>query len=47
MKHVRSLDAIHLATAARVGRDVREMVTYDQRMALAAQPMGYKVSSPA
>lgn len=43
---LRSLDAIHLTTAARVGRDLGEIVTYDQRMALAAQQMGYKVSSP-
>jgi predicted nucleic acid-binding protein len=44
---LRSLDAIHLATAERIGRDLGEIVTYDQRMALAAQQMGYKVSSPA
>lgn len=44
---LRSLDAIHLATAGRVGRDLGEIVTYDQRMALAAQQMGYRVSSPA
>lgn len=43
---LRSLDAIHLTTAARIGRDLGEIVTYDQRMALAAQQMGYKVSSP-
>jgi predicted nucleic acid-binding protein len=44
---LRSLDAIHLATAGRIGRDLGEIVTYDQRMAFAAQQMGYKVSSPA
>ena len=44
---LRSLDAIHLATAGRIGRDLGEIVTYDQRMALAAQEMGYKVLSPA
>lgn len=43
---LRSLDAIHLATAGRIGRDLGEIVTYDQRMALAAQQMGYKVSTP-
>ncbi len=43
---LRSLDAIHLATAARVGADLAEIVTYDQRMAAAARAMGYKVSSP-
>jgi predicted nucleic acid-binding protein len=44
---LRSLDAIHLATAARLGRDLGEIVTYDHRMAVAAQQMGHKVSSPA
>ena len=44
---LRSLDAIHLATAGRIGRDLGEIVTYDQRMALAAQLMGHKVSSPS
>jgi len=44
---LRSLDAIHLATAGRIGRDLDEIVTYDQRMALAAQAMGHKVSSPS
>ena len=41
-----SLDAIHLATAGRIGADLGEIVTYDQRMAAAARSMGYKVSSP-
>jgi predicted nucleic acid-binding protein len=44
---LRSLDAIHLATAGRIGRDLGEIVTYDQRMAHAAQQMGYTVLSPA
>ena len=43
---LRSLDAIHLATAGRIGTDLAEIVTYDQRMAAAALAMGYKVSSP-
>ena len=43
---LRALDAVHLATAARVGADLAEIVTYDQRMAAAARSMGYKVSSP-
>ncbi len=43
---LRSLDAIHLATAGRIGRDLGELVTYDQRMVLAAQQMGYRVVSP-
>lgn len=44
---LRSLDAIHLATAGRIGRDLSEIVTYDHRMALAARELGYKVSTPA
>jgi predicted nucleic acid-binding protein len=43
---LRSLDAVHLATAGRIGADLAEIVTYDQRMASAARSMGYKVSSP-
>lgn len=44
---LRSLDAIHLVTAGRIGGDLGEIVTYDQRMALAARQMGYRVSSPS
>jgi uncharacterized protein len=44
---LRSVDAIHIATAGRIGADLAEIVTYDQRMAAAARSMGYKVSSPA
>ena len=44
---LRSLDAIHLATAERLGRDIRELVIYDERMAQAARHLGYRVSSPA
>jgi uncharacterized protein len=43
---LRSLDAVHIATAGRIGADLAEIVTYDQRMAAAARSMGYKVSSP-
>jgi predicted nucleic acid-binding protein len=44
---LRSLDAIHLATAERLGSDIRELVIYDDRMAQAARHLGYRVSSPA
>lgn len=44
---LRSLDAIHLVTAGRIGGDLGEIVTYDQRMALAARQMGHRVSSPS
>jgi uncharacterized protein len=43
---MRSLDAIHLATAKRLGADLREIVTYDERMATASRAMGFVVSSP-
>jgi predicted nucleic acid-binding protein len=44
---VRSLDAIHLAAAGRLGTDLSEIVTYDERMAAAAKSMGFKVSAPS
>lgn len=44
---LRSLDAIHLATAKRLGDDISELVVYDERMAMAAQRLGYRVSSPS
>jgi predicted nucleic acid-binding protein len=44
---LRSLDAIHLATAERLGRDIRELVMYDEHMAHTARQLGYRVSSPA
>ncbi|MGH2519379.1 MAG: type II toxin-antitoxin system VapC family toxin, partial [Chloroflexota bacterium] len=43
---VRSFDAIHMATAALLGDDVRDLVTYDERMASAARSLGCRVSSP-
>jgi predicted nucleic acid-binding protein len=43
---LRSLDAIHLATATRLGADLSDLVTYDDRMSAAARAMGYRVSSP-
>ncbi len=41
---VRSLDAIHLASALRVG--AREMLVYDRRLAEAAAAVGLEVLSP-
>ena len=43
---VRSLDAIHLATAQELGSDLARIVTYDDRMAAAARALGLTVSSP-
>ena len=44
---LRSLDAIHLATAARLGTDLGSLVTYDLRMADAARRRGLRVDMPA
>jgi uncharacterized protein len=44
---LRSLDAIHLASARTLGPSVRQVVTYDERMAHAAQAAGFKVASPS
>lgn len=43
---VRSLDAIHLATAQQLSSDLGPFVTYDERMAAAASGLGFTVSSP-
>lgn len=45
--HVRSLDAIHLATAQLLGADLGHVVTYDDRMADAARQLGLKTASPS
>ncbi len=44
---LRSLDAIHLATAQLLDQDLRQVVTYDDRMATAAKVLGMRVTSPA
>lgn len=43
---LRSLDAIHLATAQQLGGSLARVVTYDGRMAAAAAAMGWKVVVP-
>lgn len=43
---VRSLDAIHLATAQRLGADLAQLVTYDDRMALAAAQLHLRTARP-
>jgi predicted nucleic acid-binding protein len=43
---MRSLDAIHLATAQLLGEDLGHVVTYDDRMADAARQIGLKTGSP-
>jgi uncharacterized protein len=44
---VRTLDAIHLATALALGTDVAAFVTYDDRQADAARALGLPVVRPA
>jgi predicted nucleic acid-binding protein len=43
---LRSLDAIHLAAADVVEQDLRAVVTYDRRMAQAAEGLGLPVAMP-
>jgi predicted nucleic acid-binding protein len=43
---IRSLEAIHLATAALLGEDMGTLVTYDERMADAAERTGHRVVAP-
>jgi predicted nucleic acid-binding protein len=44
---LRSLDAIHLATASLLGDTLGKVVTYDARMAEAARGLGWSVVAPA
>jgi predicted nucleic acid-binding protein len=44
---LRSLDAIHLATASLLGDTLGKVVTYDARMADAARQLGWSVVAPA
>lgn len=43
---LRSLDAIHLATAQELGDELRAIVTYDDRMATAAKQLGHTIVQP-
>jgi hypothetical protein len=45
-RDLRSLDAIHLASASALGSAVRQIVTYDERMADAATASGWSVAAP-
>ena len=44
---LRSLDAIHLASAELFGSDLQAFVTYDERLATAAASRGFRVIHPA
>jgi predicted nucleic acid-binding protein len=43
---LRSLDAIHLASAQQFDTELRQVVTYDDRMIEAARHLGMKTASP-
>jgi len=43
---LRTLDAIHLATAIAVGDDLEAIVTYDERMLDAASLLGLRAATP-
>jgi predicted nucleic acid-binding protein len=44
---LRSLDAIHLATARELGDALRALVTYDDRMVAAARQLGFRIVQPS
>jgi predicted nucleic acid-binding protein len=44
---LRSLDAIHVATALLVGPGLRHLVTYDKRMVAAAEAAGLRTAAPS
>lgn len=43
---LRSLDAVHLATALEIGADLKGMVVYDQRLKAAAEVAGILTVTP-
>lgn len=43
---LRTLDAIHLATAQQLEPDLARLITYDDRMSAAAEEIGYPVLAP-
>lgn len=43
---MRSLDAVHLASAQRLGSDLSRIVTYDERMRHAAKSLDLETVTP-
>jgi uncharacterized protein len=43
---LRTLDAIHVASAVSLGDELTELITYDRRMAEAATALGLRVATP-
>ena len=46
-QELRSLDAIHLATAQQIGSALAQLIIYDDRMAEAARGMGWSIAAPS
>src|SRR6266536_2219138 len=46
-QELRTLDAIHLATAQQLGGDLHRLITYDARMRTAAETIGCTISAPS
>ena len=44
---LRSLNAVHLATAMQMATDLEALISYDRRMVEAARALGLAVASPA
>lgn len=44
---LRSLNAIHLASARELGSSIKQIVTYDERMTAAATAAGWSVAAPS
>ena len=44
---LRSLDAIHLASARELGPSAKQIVTYDEHMTAAATAAGWSVAAPS
>jgi hypothetical protein len=45
-QHLRSLDALHLATAASLGKALTEFITYDRKLGKIAEDAGLPVVAP-
>jgi predicted nucleic acid-binding protein len=45
-QHLRSLDALHLATALQLGDNLSKFISYDKRLAEAAREQGLPALSP-
>jgi predicted nucleic acid-binding protein len=46
-ERLRSLDAMHLASAHALTSDLRAVVTYDERMAISGRALGMVIEAPA